>query len=153
MDNRIVAVAAAAVIAAGTVAGCSSGEPETGDTPRAAGTLAPGTGQATVGGKGTGVTDDMFCQQTGWSHAINIGDDKSSVKAIVSSAKDQWSVESVVINNVGGFSGSYWSGLVGDAEVKYVGKSTFTVTGTATGVNTDNPTQTADGKFEIKANC
>ena len=148
MDNRIVAVAAAAVVA-GAIAGCSSSPTE---SPRPAGSLAPGTGQATVGGKGIAVTDRVSCPQVGQAHTIEIGDDNSNAQVIVSSANNEWSVNSVVLNNVGGFTGSFWSGRAGKADVKLVGM-TYTVTGTATGVHADKPTQTTDGKFEIKANC
>ncbi len=62
--------------------------------------------------------------------------------------------KSVVLRNVGGFSGSYWEGL-GDAdagEVTMKGR-TYMISGTAIGYNADDPTQRKPEKFSIRVAC
>ena len=60
--------------------------------------------------------------------------------------------ESVSINNLGGFTGSYNAGLGGNAEVTMAG-STYDITGTADGFATDNPSFRTGGTFAIKVSC
>jgi hypothetical protein len=60
--------------------------------------------------------------------------------------------ESVSINNLGGFTGSYNAGLGGNADVTMTGR-TFAITGTATGFATDQPSFRKDGTFDIKVAC
>ncbi len=68
------------------------------------------------------------------------------------SNKDELIAESVSINNVGGFTGSYNAGLGGTAKVTMTGR-TYDITGTADGFNTDNPSFRANGTFAIKVSC
>ena len=60
--------------------------------------------------------------------------------------------ESVSINNVGGFTGSYNAGLGGTAKVTMTGR-TYDISGTADGFLTDNPSFRAKGTFAIKVSC
>ena len=147
MINRLVVIAAAGVVAGG-IAGCSSDPPETEPQP---GTLVAGTAQVTVNGRDTGTTEVVQCTPAGTLTTITTGDNTAGVTAMVSN-KDELIAESVSINNVGGFTGSYNAGLGGTAKVTMTGR-TYDITGTADGFNTDNPSFRANGTFAIKVSC
>jgi ipoprotein LpqH len=137
--------AAAATLA---IAGCSSGPP---DYKPAPGTLVAGTAQVTVNGQNTGTTEAVECTPAGSLTTIVTGDQTSGITTLVSN-KDELTAESVSINNVGGFTGSYNAGLGGEAKVTMSGR-TYDITGTADGFKTDNPSFRASGTFAIKVSC
>lgn len=137
--------AAAAVTA---IAGCSSEPPEYQPPP---GTLVAGTAQVTINGQDTGTTEAVQCSSTGSLTTIDTGDQASGITAMVSN-KDELTAESVSINNVGGFTGSYNAGLGGTAKVVMTDR-TYDITGTADGFDTANPSFRAAGTFAIKVSC
>ena len=130
------------------VAGCSSEPPEYQPPP---GTLVAGTAQVTVNGQDTGTTEAVQCTPAGTLTTITTGDQASGVTALVSN-KDELTAETVSINNLGGFTGSYNAGLGGTAKVTMTGR-TYDITGTADGFNTANPSFRASGTFAIKVSC
>ena len=138
-------VAAAAITG---VAGCSSGPPElqTGAWP-----LVAGTAQVTVNGQNTGTTEAVQCTPDRLVDHHHTGDQAAGVTALVSN-KDELTAESVGINNVGGFTGSYNAGLGGTAKVTMTGR-TYDITGTADGFDTANPSFRTSGTFAIKVSC
>jgi ipoprotein LpqH len=138
-------VAAAAMLA---VAGCSSQPPEYQPPP---GDLVAGTAQVTVNGQDTGTTEAVQCSSTGSLTIIETGDQTSGVTAMVSN-EDELIAESVAINNLGGFTGSYNAGLGGTAKVTMTGR-TYDITGTADGFDTAKPSFRASGTFAIKVSC
>ncbi len=146
MTTRDIAVAALLVV--GAAAGCSSEAPSVSPQP---GTLVAGTAKLTVNGKDAGTTDAVQCMGTGTLTTITTGDSTSGVTAMVSN-KDKLVAESVSINNVGGFTGSYNAGLGGTAEVTMTGP-TYDITGTADGFATDKPSFRTSGTFAIKVSC
>lgn len=113
-----------------------------------------GTAQVTVNGHDAGTSKTVQCDTTEWLTTITTGDQTSGVMAMLSN-KDELVVESVRINDVGGFTGSYTAG-VGDstelAEVSMTGR-TYDISGTAEGFNTDNPSFRASGTFDIRVSC
>jgi ipoprotein LpqH len=137
--------AAAAVIA---IAGCSSESPQYQAPP---GALVAGTAQVTVNGQDTGTTNAVQCSSTGSLTTIDTGDQSSGITAMVSN-KDELIAESVSINNVGGFTGSYNAGLGGTAKVVMTDR-TYDITGTADGFETAKPSFRAEGTFAIKVSC
>ena len=137
--------AAAATLAIG---GCSSGPP---DYQPAPGTLVAGTAQVTVNGQNIGTTEAVQCTPAGSLTTITTGDQASGVSALIS-AKDELTAETVAINNVGGFTGSYNAGLGGTAKVTMTGR-TYDITGTADGFDTANPSFRTSGTFAIKVAC
>jgi ipoprotein LpqH len=139
------AVAATAVTA---IAGCSSEPPDYQPPP---GALAAGTAQVTINGQDTGTTDAVQCSSTGSLTTITTGDQASGVTAMVSN-QDQLAAESVAINNLGGFTGSYNAGLGGTAKVAMTGR-TYDITGTADGFDTAKPSFRTTGTFAIKVSC
>ena len=137
--------AAAATLAIG---GCSSGPP---DYQPAPGTLVAGTAQVTVNGQNIGTTEAVQCTPAGSLTTITTGDQASGVSALISN-KDELTAETVAINNVGGFTGSYNAGLGGTAKVTMAGR-TYDITGTADGFDTANPSFRTSGTFAIKVAC
>ena len=128
--------------------GCSSEPPPAKPAP---GTLAAGTAQITINGKDTSTTEAVQCVPGGSMTTITTGDDSSGVTAVVSN-KAGLTAESVSINNVGGFTGSFNAGLGGTAKVTMAGP-TYDITGTADGFNTDNPSFRSGGTFAIRVSC
>jgi hypothetical protein len=130
------------------LAACSSPPPEYRPP---AGALVAGTAHVTVNGQDTGTTDAVQCNATGHLTTITTGDQASGVTAMVSNSAEL-TADSVAINNLGGFTGSYNSGLGGTAKIKMTGK-TYDISGTADGFATDNPSFRASGSFAIKVAC
>lgn len=130
------------------VAGCSSGPPELKLAP---GELVAGTAQVTINGQDSGTTEAVQCTPAGPLTTIAIGDQASGVTALVSN-KDALTAETVAINNLGGFTGSYNAGLGGTAKVTMTGR-TYDLSGTADGFNTDNPSFRTSGTFAIRVSC
>jgi hypothetical protein len=58
----------------------------------------------------------------------------------------------VKIRSIGGFTGSAWQGGVGDAHVD-LAKNTYTITGSAEGINSNNPNKVVAEAFKITAEC
>jgi hypothetical protein len=117
----------------------------------APGTLTAGTAHVTVNGRDAGTTDAVACNTTGWLTTITTGDHSAGVTAMISNQKGLVA-ESVNINNLGGFTGSYNNDLGGAADVT-MREQTYYISGTADGFNTDNPSFRKSGTFAIKVAC
>jgi ipoprotein LpqH len=137
-----------AAVAVAAMTGCSSEPPEYKPAP---GALVAGTAQVTVNGQDTGTTEAVQCSSLGSLTTINTGDQASGVAAMVSN-KDELTAESVGINNLGGFTGSYNAGLGGTAKVTMTGR-TYDITGTADGFDTAKPSFRSSATFSIKVSC
>jgi hypothetical protein len=142
---RILLLTTAATVLA--LAGCSS-EPEYRPAP---GALVAGTAHVTVNGQDAGTTETVQCNTTEWLTTITTGDQASGLTVMLSS-KDELAAESVSINNLGGFTGSYVAGLGGTATVTMTSR-TYDISGTADGFATDSPSFRASGTFAIKVSC
>lgn len=147
MNTRLV-VFVSAMLVVGATAGCSSPPPETKPAP---GELVAGTAKVTINGKDTGTTEAVQCVPAGTMTTITTGDAASGVTAMVSK-KDELVAESVSINNLAGFTGSYNRDLGGTAKVTMTG-ATYDISGTADGFNTDNPSFRTGGTFAIEVAC
>ncbi|MBS1694932.1 MAG: lipoprotein LpqH [Actinobacteria bacterium] len=134
------AAIAAAAVAVG-VAGCAA--------PPAA--LGNRSATVTINGKTTGPAHPVECSQAGWTWLIDSPGEKSGFSAAVQSGATM-TANSVQIRDLGGFTGSFWEGTVGDAEASVNG-GMFTITGTAHGFFADNPTGEANATFEITTAC
>jgi ipoprotein LpqH len=143
-----VATVVVAFAVAFTAAACSS-PPQAED--HQPGTLAIGTAKVSVDGADAGTTDSVSCTTTGPLTTITTGDDRSGSVSIVSNA-DALIAQTVSINNLGGFTGSYNAGLGGEATVTMTGR-TYTIEGTADGFRTDDPSFRASGSFTITVAC
>ena len=56
------------------------------------------------------------------------------------------------IRDIGAFSGSFWQGGVGDAQAE-VTNGSYTITGSAYGINSSNPNKVVTTDFKITAEC
>ena len=97
--------------AALTVAGCSS---QPSDYQPPPGGLIAGTAQMTVNGQDTGTTDAVQCLTVGPMTMIHTGAENAGAFAMIMT-EDKQVVRIVRINDLGGYTGSYNSGLGGEA--------------------------------------
>jgi hypothetical protein len=137
VQKRFVAVA---FVVVASVAGCA----QAATTPRKAAHL-------TIDGS-THAMRPAACSQIQSYRTMDIGDHDCQVEAVVLlsgyGAMPQW----VKIRNVGGFTGSFWEGGVGDAHAD-VTNSAYTITGSAYGINSSNPNKVITTDFKITAEC
>ena len=139
MDNRLVATVAVGLAAA--AAGCSP--------PPAA--LGATTAKVTIDGKSTGDAHAVVCSQTGWMWNIKTPGEPTTLTAFLNT-DGEVSVQSVDFRDFGGFTGTFWQGRVGEAEVTGRGGK-FTIDGSADGSFKDNPSNAVTATFHIEANC
>ena len=139
MDNRLVAAGAIALAAA--AAGCSAPPAALGGT----------TAKVTINGQSTGDAHAVVCSQTGWMWNIKTPGEPRGFTAFLDTG-DGVKVQSVDFRDFGGFTGTFWEGRIGKAEVTGDG-GTFTITGSADGAFTDNPSDAVTATFRIEANC
>src|SRR5215475_4563884 len=138
MEIRHIAVTAAVLVAG--LAGCSSPPSALGGT----------TAKVTIDGKDTGNPHAVTCSQTGWAWTIETPDKAKGFTAVIETG-DSVTARSVDFRNFGGFSGLYW-GDIGKAEVTGVGGK-YTISGSAQGNFTDNPSKEVTATFRIEAHC
>lgn len=146
MDIRLRALVAATLIV-GASAACSSPAP----FPPRSGTIPEGTADVTISEQkltSSRAVDCTFIQST---TTITTGDGATGTTTVIDNA-DGLIPKSVDIRNLGGFTGSYWQNLGGDATVAMTGR-TFTITGTAEGFDSGNPGVRTESPFSIKASC
>jgi lipoprotein LpqH len=141
-------VAAGAALVIGGVAACSSGPAPAKPKP---GTLPAGTAQFTVNGKDAVTSEAVQCLPIESLTTIKIGNESSGVTAMVSNAKGL-SVDWVRFNNLNGFTGSYDSGLQGDAKITMTGP-TYEINGAATGFQGAHAIYPTTSTFRIKVSC
>lgn len=113
-----------------------------------------GTAQVTINGRDAGTTEAVQCNTTEWLTTITTGDQASGITAMLSN-KEELVTESVQINDVGGFTGSYTAdvgGSGGAAEISMTGQ-TYDISGTADGFNTDAPSFRVPATFAIRVAC
>jgi hypothetical protein len=140
MDNRLVATVAVALAAA--AAGCSTAPSALGGT----------TAKVTIDGKSTGDAHDVVCSQTGRMWNIKTPGESTALTAFLNTEGGEATVQSVDFRDFAGFTGTYWDGRIGKAEVTSQG-GTFTITGSAAGSFKDNPSNAVTATFRIEANC
>jgi len=140
MDNRLVVTVAVALAA--VAAGCS--------TPPAA--LGGTSAKVTIDGKGSSDAHAVVCSQTGWMWNIKTPGDPTTLTAFLNTEAGNVTVQSVDFRDFGGFTGTFWQGRVGEAEVTGQGGK-FTISGSADGSFKDNPSNAVTATFRIEANC
>jgi hypothetical protein len=140
VHDRLVARAAVALVLVATTAGCGTAE----TIPRHAARL-------TIDGN-THTTRPPACSQLQGYRTIDILDHDGRVEAVVLLSGERVIPQWVKIRNVGGFTGSFWQGGVGDAHVDLV-QNAYTITGSAYGINNSNPNKVVTTDFKITAEC
>jgi ipoprotein LpqH len=139
MENRLIAVAMGVLVVG--VAGCAAQPPALGST----------TAKVTINGQSTGGPHAVRCSQTGWMWIIETPDEAKGFKAVIDTG-DTVSAQSVDFRDFAGFTGTYWNGNIGEAEVSSSG-GTYTIDGSADGSFTDNPSNAVTATFRIEADC
>ncbi|GFG65129.1 hypothetical protein MKUB_26190 [Mycobacterium kubicae] len=140
MGKRLVVVTG---VALAVVAGvCSCGQVQT--VPRKA-------ARFTLDGN-THTTRPPACSQVQSYRTIDIRDRDGQVQAVVMLSGDRAIPQWVKIRNVNGFTGSYYEGGVGDAHVDLT-KNSYTITGSAYGINSSNPNKVVTEDFKLTAEC
>jgi lipoprotein LpqH len=153
-----VAVAGAAILAAG-ISGCSSNNKSaTGSSSSSSGTSASvnsgasGGTKVSIDGKDQNVTGSVVCTNAGGTVNIAIGGAATGIAAVLSDGSPP-QVKSVGLGNVNGVTLGYTSGTgQGNASASKDG-NTYKISGTATGVDMANPMQPVNKPFEINVTC
>jgi hypothetical protein len=145
--EKAVCVAAAAMLLIGVTAGCSSDQA----APARPGVLPPGTAVLTVDGKDVGTTYSVRCESIDWMTRIHTDVQASALSAMLSNA-NKLRAESVRLQDLAGFTGSYERELQGEAAVTMTGP-TYHITGAALGFNRDQPTRLKAETFSIAVSC
>jgi hypothetical protein len=140
VHERLVGRAVVGLVLVGTIAGCGAAE----TIPRRAARL-------TIDGN-THTTRPPACSQIQGYRTIDIVDHDGRVEAVVLLSGERAIPQWVKIRNVGGFTGSFWEGGVGDAQVD-LAQNTYTITGSAYGINNGNPNKVVTTDFKISAEC
>jgi Mycobacterium 19 kDa lipoprotein antigen len=140
VQNRSLAKAGVAVVVVATTAGCAQAE----TIPRKAARL-------TIDGN-THSTRPPACSQDQSYRTIDIREHDGRVEAVVLLSGERVIPQWVKIRNIAGFTGSAWQGGVGDAHVDLV-KNAYTITGIASGINSNNPNKVVTEDFKITAEC
>ncbi|WP_083410273.1 lipoprotein LpqH [Mycolicibacterium rutilum] len=156
------AVGAAALVIAG-LAGCSSDDKSTSPTAGADDTARSETAVATpaasdaatkvtIDGQDQSVSGTVVCTAMGGNMNIVIGEAATGIAAVLGTG-DSPTVQSVALGNVNGVTLGYQQGAgQGEAKVHKDG-DTYTISGTASGVDMANPMQPVSKPFEIKVSC
>lgn len=147
VGNRLTAIVGA-ILVLPSLAGCSSSPPP---VPLLHGELPRGTAHVTIGNDAMATTYAVGCTTEEFTTSITSGHHSAGVTAVVDYA-DKLSVKSVSIANFGGFTGSYWENLQGNAHVDMIG-STYAITGIADGFNADKPSTKTSTRFAIRVAC
>ena len=147
----VVALGGAAIVIAG-VSGCSSDKKSetSGETSTAA--AAEGKSTVTIDGEEQAVQGTVVCNTMGENVNIAIGDATTGIGAVVGTG-DEPVVHSVGLGNVNGITlGFQENAGQGEAKAEKDG-NTYTITGTAVGVDMANPMQPVTKPFEIEVSC
>lgn len=138
--RHLMAAVAGGVVVLG-VAGCSSPEPALGGT----------TASVTIDGNDAGGVLPVTCRQTGFTWYIQTPEKEKGFTAVLAMDGPP-TAKSVEFRDLGGFSGNFWQGNIGDAQVTG-NQGRYTITGTADGNFTQKPSDAATAKFRITTNC
>ena len=148
----LVGIAAAAAVVAG-LAGCSSNKSSTSESSSSSSTPAPGGNKVIVDGQPQNVTGQVSCTQVNGNLSIGIGDPTTGIGAVVTNA-DPPVVQAVGLGNLTGVTLGYSAGAPNQASAQATKSgNSYTIKGTATGVNSANPQQPLSKSFEMDVTC
>jgi len=146
----LVGIAAAATVVAG-LAGCSSNKP--GTTASSSSAPAPGGNKVIIDGQTQTVTGQVSCTQVNGNLSIGIGDPTTGIGAVVTNA-DPPVVQAVGLGNLTGVTLGYSAGAQNQANAQATKSgNSYTIKGTASGVNSANPQQALTKSFEMDVTC
>jgi lipoprotein LpqH len=140
MQNRSIAVTAAALMVIASTAGCvEETKPERAKNAR-----------ITVSGK-TQTTQELSCRQFGWLMIIETKSGPARTRSLLQIGGEHPIAKTVDIQNFDGFSGVGGEGA-GNANVSLVNNS-YVITGSAEGSDPENPGKTRTVPFRIETPC
>ena len=137
--------AAAALVASGAAA-CSS--PAAAPPP---GEIPAGTARVTINDRALPAVNAVKCMPIRSLTTITAGNAAAGVTALVSN-ETGLEAKTISINDMGGFTGSYMSGLGGKADVSMTGR-TYIIRGTADGFDTERPSVRTTSRYTIEVSC
>jgi lipoprotein LpqH len=155
-----IGVGSAAIVVAG-LTGCSSEKKaEDKSAPASAATATSGsvsasagagTAKVTIDGEPMEVKGQVACATNGGTVTIGVGDAATGIGIVM--AEDASTVTSVGLGNVNGVALGFQEGAPGgSASATKDGKS-YTITGTATGIDMANPMAPVTKPFEVAVSC
>ncbi|HEY0808264.1 MAG TPA: lipoprotein LpqH [Pseudonocardiaceae bacterium] len=148
----LVGIVAAATVVAG-LAGCSSNKSSTSESSSGSSAPAPGGNKVIVDGQAQNVTGQVSCTQVNGNLSIGIGDPTTGIGAVVTNA-DPPVVQAVGLGNLTGVTLGYSAGAPNQASAQATKSgNSYTIKGTATGVNSANPQQPLSKSFEMDVTC
>ena len=153
----VVGIAAAAIVVAG-LAGCSSNKSSTGassSAPAAGGSSAPAPGgsKVIIDGQTQSVAGQASCTQVNGNLSIGIGDPTNGIGAVVTNA-DPPVVQAVGLGNLTGATLGYSAGAQNQANAQATKSgNSYTIKGTATGINSADQQQPLSKSFEMDVTC
>jgi ipoprotein LpqH len=145
----LVGIAAAGMVVAG-LAGCSNKS----NTSSSSTSASSGSAQKVIiDGQNQPLTGQVSCTPSGGNLNIGIGDPTNGIGAVITAA-DPPAVQSVGLGNVNGVTLGYAAGAPNQGNVQATkdGRS-YTIKGTATGVNMASPQQPMTKSFEMDVTC
>gem|GEM_PF-646257 len=137
---------AAAVLVAAGAAACSS--PTVSPPP---GEIPAGTARVTINDRALPAMNAVKCMPIRSLTTITAGNAAAGVTALVSN-ETGLAAKTISINDMGGFTGRYMSGLEGKADVSMRGR-TYIFRGAADGFDTQNPSVRTTSTFAIEISC
>ena len=145
-----IAVAGAAILVAG-ISGCSDNKPAASNNSTSASAGSGGGTTVIIDGKNQNVSGSVVCATTAGTVNIAIGAAATGVGAVLTDANPP-EVKSVGLGNVNGVTLAYAPGGAGSATATKNGSS-YTIKGTATGIDMANPMTPVTKPFEIDVTC
>lgn len=141
----LMSIAAAATVVAG-LASCSNNKSNTSSS-------SAGTEKVVIDGQNQNITGPVSCTPAGGNLNIGIGDPTNGIGAVITTANPP-AVQAVGLGNVNGVTLGYSAAApnAGNVQATKNGNS-YTIKGTATGVNMASPQQPVTKPFEMDVTC
>jgi lipoprotein LpqH len=144
MRAILVGIAAAGMVVAG-LAGCSNKS----NTSSSSGSAE----KVNIDGQNQNITGQTSCTPAGGNLNIAIGDPTNGIGAVITTANPP-AVQSVGLGNVNGVTLGYAAGAPNQGNVQATKDgNSYTIKGTATGVNMASPQQPVTRPFEMDVTC
>lgn len=154
MANRgvVIGIAAVATLVAG-LAGCSSNKSNTTSPPAASSGQPASATKVLIDGQAQNVSGPVSCTPVNGNLSIGIGDPTSGIGAVVTTA-DPPVVQAVGLGNLTGVTLGYSAGAPNQANAQATKSgNSYTIKGTAAGVDAGNAQQMLTKPFEMDVTC
>jgi ipoprotein LpqH len=140
VGQRLITAAVGTVLVAASCSGCSASD----------GNATQKTARVTVDNN-TRTSHAVTCNQVNWLLTANISAAPANVKVLLRLDPEKPTVESVHFDNFVGFSGVSNSGA-GESKIQ-VAHDTYTITGTASGTQLNDPRVSVTQPFTVEVGC